>query len=182
MCTRLPKAGSGPEEKNFSGPSARVKSLYTKLERQNLNCRATWVWSARVNLYNRHTYAAYSDPGPLSGQPSPSKFYRLPAPGWHCVCVIFTTTPRHGLHICKENRQNVREMRRSALSLKVRNDAKLVTDAHHSVLLIRRVAILPACMKQPQLSRGSNIPHNQSSVNSIFLPTSKTKKIKVSWL
>ena len=46
-------------------------------------------------------------------------------------CVLITTTnPRHGLQICKENRQNMRDMRRYALSWKIRNDAKLVTVAH----------------------------------------------------
>jgi hypothetical protein len=83
-------AGSGPGEgkKNF-GPTSKgetAKNLHPKWERLNLSYRVTWVWSERVNLYNRHmilprktkTYATYLGPRPPSGQPGPGNSYRLP--------------------------------------------------------------------------------------------------------
>jgi len=56
------ESGFGPRRKKFFGPLSKggpAKSFYTKSERQNLNCRATWVWSARVNLYNRQIHAFF---------------------------------------------------------------------------------------------------------------------------
>jgi len=50
------RVGSGPDEKSFSGMSARVgwlKNLYSKLERLTLSCKVTWAWSERVNLYSQ---------------------------------------------------------------------------------------------------------------------------------
>jgi hypothetical protein len=56
--TKALRAGSGPSENIFLGPSNIVepaKHLYTKLERLTLSGRVTWFWSEKANLYSRQT-------------------------------------------------------------------------------------------------------------------------------
>jgi hypothetical protein len=129
------ESGFGPRRKKFFGPLSKdgpAKNLYTKSERENLNCRATWVWSASVNLYNRQTYTVYWGPGPPSRQPNSRKFYQLPpppGPGRHCVCVLIhhNEPPPWFADLQGKPTKYARDAQ-VCTWFKIRNDAKLVTD------------------------------------------------------
>jgi hypothetical protein len=79
-----------PVEKKYflTSPPARADRLkiFTLNQKLTLNCRVTWAYSERVNLYSgqimilprqTNTYAIQSGPGPPSGPPGSGNFYWL---------------------------------------------------------------------------------------------------------